>query len=199
MKQIIILILFAIQCQVFAQSDFVEWTQDYEITIDNFRAEIPNNDKDEIQEYFLASNLAFEYEMNAVEFALTKNFNKYVRAYFSAEQSYLEDDLMTAQVLEIVNVEFDILELFARKLRKELAENKNYLSSNEFYKSTYEAIKQDYEKYIAAFRNTIAKAENKNAAITKAQKIVNLEIESFSAFCKECATEKPKFWEKLVK
>lgn len=174
-----------------AQS-IVEWSPDEVIDIRSFKAACPEMADDGIQRYSLVATFDFNYQMANIQFIMTKNFNKYVTSYYIPNNSWIEKGELTDQIFKMANLDFDILELFARKFRKQMFENKRAGSNTNFYQQLFNEVNKEYTAFTASLNSEIVSSENVDELLSKYSSQVNLEIESLSDYCKACKPKKKK-------
>jgi len=166
-----------------------EWRENYKLTVLDFRAEAPTSREDQGQSYFLAGNLDFAYAMSSYEFMLTKNFNKFVKAYFNPDLSWLQQGEGTEVLLKYAQMDFDLLELHARKYRQRIYTEKKALSNPNFFKQTHDEINAEMARRQVDMQNAIAESEGKRDAFHEQ---LLKEIGELAEFCKECKPAKKK-------
>ena len=140
-----------------------------------------------------ATRINFAYQMSNYEFMFTKNFNNKVVCKFLTEAASIQapDSAMGLQLLALAQYEFDLSELYARKLRKQMFEEKGAFSSAQFFVPISSEL--DKERTVV-FNNTVndthfgkdtAKLQELHAAVLN-------EITALSDFCKDCKPAKKK-------
>ena len=192
MKKIIIIAFLLIAVQINAQNA-IEWDGKYQIQLSDFKSkatQIGNVSSNSIQ---TASGLNFSIQMSNVEFMFTKNFNSKVSSTFKRESaSIIATDTITAErMVKFAQYEFDLSELYARKLRKDLYANKGTFSDISFLQPLYDAIQKDYvEEHGEASKKT--NLGQKKDILIKLNDAVLLRIQELSDFCKTCKPPKKK-------
>lgn len=192
MKKTIISTLLLITVQINAQNA-VEWDGKYQIQLSDFQSkatQIGNASGNSIQ---TASGLNFSLQMSNVEFMFTKNFNPKVSSTFKRESaSIIAADTITAKrMMKFAQYEFDLSELYARKLRKDLYVNKGTFSDISFLQPLYDAIQKEYvEEHGEASKKT--NLGQKEDILKKLNDDVLIRIQELSDFCKTCKPPKKK-------
>ena len=129
--------------------------------------------------------------MSNVEFMFTKNFNAKVISSFKRDAaSIIVTDSITAKyLLNFAQYEFDLSELYARKLRKEIYDKKGTFSDVSFLQVLFNSIQQHYtEDHAMASKNTnLGQEEEKLAAI---HSVVLQKINELPDLCKSCKPPK---------
>ena len=192
MKKIIIIAFLLIAVQINAQNA-IEWDGKYQIQLSDFKSkatQIGNVSSNSIQ---TVSGLNFSIQMSNVEFMFTKNFNSKVSSTFKRESaSIIATDTITAErMVKFAQYEFDLSELYARKLRKDLYINKGTFSDISFLQPLYDVIQKDYvEEHGEASKKT--NLGQKKDILIKLNDAVLLRIQELSDFCKTCKPPKKK-------
>lgn len=187
LKNLFTLILLLSAFHTFSQEK-TEWREDYKISLADFQAQPPKS-RDMAQSYFLGGNLGFGYAMSNYEFMFTKNFNKHVSAYFTPSNSWLQEGEGTEVLLQYAQMEFDLLELYARKCRNRLYESKSALSNHDFFQQAYDEVTAEMVKRQVEMQDAVLESESKMVAYHQQ---IRKEISELADFCKECKPTKPK-------
>ncbi|SEG06610.1 hypothetical protein [Flavobacterium urumqiense] len=192
MKKIIIIAFLLIAVQINAQNA-IEWDGKYQIQLSDFKSkatQIGNVSSNSIQN---ASGLNFSIQMSNIEFMFTKNFNSKVSSTFKRESaSIIATDTITAErMVKFAQYEFDLSELYARKLRKDLYVNKGTFSDISFLQPLYDVIQKEYvEEHGEASKKT--NLGQKKDILKKLNDDVLIRIQELSDFCKTCKPLKKK-------
>jgi hypothetical protein len=139
------------------------------------------------------STFDFVYSMSSYEFMFTKNFNDKVNCYFSRHSASLiaPDSTFAIDLINFAQFAFDLSELYARKFRKELFENKGAFSNSDFFHEYYNEIQGEYvERYSNASITTDLGRNHEK--LSELQKKVLDEIQELSEYCKTCKPKKRK-------
>ena len=161
----------------------MEWKENSRLTVLDFRAEPPNSQEGQGQSYFFAGNLDFAYALSSSEYNLKKNFNQIVTAYYNPDLSWLQQGEGTEVLLKYAQIDFDLLELHARKYRQRLFTNKKALSNPAFFQQAREENKAELARRQVEMENAIAESESKRDAFHEQ---LLKEISELAEFCKEC-------------
>ena len=169
----------------------IEWDGKYSLKLSDFQS--PSSQIGDVNIFSIqtGSTFDFEYVMNAVEFMMTKNFNDKVDCYFLRNNAVLiaPDSVMAYDLLAFAQYTFDLSELYARKLRKSLYENKNAFSKYNFYKEYFDKMQNDYvREYSDAGKMTNLGRDRKK--LNELHRKVLKEIDDLSQFCKTCKPKK---------
>lgn len=192
MKNIIIFMtLILIGFHMTAQKQ-IEWSEEIIINEKSFQGTLPNLTDDNYQEYYFSTSFDFNFQMLSLQFTFTKNFNKYVTAYYVPEFSWMEEGDLTEQLLLMANMDFDLVELFARKFRKKLFEAKNLGSNVNFFSHLHNEINNEYIARNAEIRSRLKTTDNLSDYLVEDNDRINAEIQELGEFCKTCKPQKKK-------
>jgi hypothetical protein len=126
-----------------------------------------------------------------IEFMFTKNFNSKINNVFKRESSsIIAVDVESANaIIALVQYGFDLSELYARKLRKKIFEEKRTMSNISFLKPIYDENQKQLNELIADASNETVFGSEKDKLKTLHEQVLK-EIQDLSDFCKECKTTK---------
>src|SRR6478609_8493552 len=113
----------------------IEWNENYKLGLSDFQS--PSTEvgpKVSIISLQSGSNIDFSFYMSNAEFITTKNFNSKVACTFNRKSASLiaPDTTSAMDLLAFSQYGFDMAELYARKLRKRLYEEKGAFSNASF-------------------------------------------------------------------
>lgn len=130
------LILF---CFILIQSsgDRIYWTDDGRITWNDFQADPPRRSD---HSAFAVTGLEITYERVGSKLSFE------VKAYFNKKESWKKDSSLSEYLLKHEQLHFDIAELAARRLRKDIS-NCRFTAKN--YKRKYAELKEKGERFFA--------------------------------------------------
>jgi len=193
MKSIFALFIFMTPAICFGQSEIV-WSSGYELTLADFQSSETEISKDmDGYSLFSGANIDFSFQMSNVEFMMTKNFNSKVRTLFHRDQASIvaPDSLSALQMVAVAQYHFDLAELYSRKIRKELYEEKGAFSNASFFQPIFDK----YEKERSAQSARIFKSTEfgkKEEILREEHQKVLAEIETLPDFCFDCKPPKKK-------
>ena len=170
----------------------VDWREDLEITFESFQGDLPEFEEDNVQQYSFSATFDLNFHMLNLQFAFTKNFNQYVSTYFIPDYSWMETGQFTEQLLLMANLDFDLLELYARKFRKRMFESKSLASNTDFYSKLYDEISKELIAKQSLIQNKIRTHDKPLEYLASEIETVNSEIKKLSEFCKTCKPQKRK-------
>lgn len=186
----VVVYLFSIS-SVFSQS-VLEWSNDYKLQKSDFEAS-KNTGDGTMYSVHAAISINFGFQMSNYEFMFSKNFNSKVSPRFARNASYIiaPDGDTADKLLKLAQVEFDLAELYARKFRKLMFENKKAFSEPDFYQKLYEKVYAEF-----TMRNSQI-VQNTNMGMAEIRLKENhdqvlIEIDELADFCKTCKPKKRK-------
>jgi hypothetical protein len=131
MKILIFIFYFFSTITLFGQNatddNLVLWSSTRKLTIDDFGIKTKNNETNPSFAQF-----SIEYQVSGFSF-MSKKFNKKVRNYLIKSASTIDTTSNVTASIRYQQTLFDICEIYTRKFRKELKENKKkIISGTEF-------------------------------------------------------------------
>ncbi|MBC5837676.1 hypothetical protein [Flavobacterium muglaense] len=192
MKKLFSLLCIFINLITYSQNE-INWDGKYNLQLSDFKSASTQIGGVQINNIMMPIGFEFSIMMSNVEFMFTKNFNSKVGNSFNREAaSIIAVDEATAKYLvNFAQYGFDLTELYARKLRKKIYDDKKTLSNVSFLKPIYDDFQRELnEKLANASKETdLGKSQNKLATLHQQ---VMLDIAELSDFCKECKPLKKK-------
>jgi hypothetical protein len=192
MKKAIFLILIFHSLISKSQND-IDWNGIYKLQLSDFQS--PSTQIGNVNVYSLTScsGFAFAFYMSNAEFIFTKNFNSKVSCQFSRMAASLvaPDTATAAQLINFARFDFDLAELYARKCRQKLFENKKAFSNVTFFKPVYDEVQKEFiTRHTEAAKETDIGRDSTKLVILHAR--VLDEIDQLPDFCKTCKPNKKK-------
>lgn len=188
-----LLIAVGLFCTFTASAQAIlEWNSDYKLTLEDFNS-VEIEPSSTLYSLTSPAGLDFSFYMTNYEFMFTKNFNSKVRCVFNTELAHITspNEEISESLLAFAQYHFDLAELYTRKFRKEIFENKGAFSSVEFFQPIYTEI----NKELAARHSQAGKLTEYGIREAELQKLhleVMEEIEALASFCKTCKPPKVK-------
>ncbi|MES2679281.1 MAG: hypothetical protein V4635_05320 [Bacteroidota bacterium] len=171
----------------------IEWTDNYQLRLSDFQSPATQVGQTTIYSLHPGSGMDFSFYMSKAEFMFTKNFNSKVNCSFnrSAASIIAPDSAIATDLLNFGRYDFDLSELYARKFRKKLYEEKGAFSDISFFKPIYDQVQSEFaERHVIAAKTSDLGRNNEK--LRELHGDVLKEIEQFSDFCKECKPVKKK-------
>lgn len=192
MKQLFFLLIIVIfPITSFSQNQF-DWDASRVLTMQDFQSKRSTMSGDKI---FIQSSarMGFEVSMSNYEFMLTKNFNSKVSCTFTPKSAVLiaPDENSAKALIKFAQYQFDVNELYARKFRKLLFENKGTFSDIKFIQPLFETIQEELTDRITEASELTDLGLDTEQLLTLHLKVLD-EIEALKDFCKSCKPPKSK-------
>ena len=188
----LLLLLVILSNGLIAQENRLEWEPFHSLSIQDFQGPKTAVNED-IDNVFVQSGvtLDFAFEMSNIELMFTKNFNDKVGCTFNRDAAVImaPDSLRAKRLIALVSYDFDLSELYARKIRKELFENKKTFSDASFFQPYFDKMIAERNK-VSSWVYTETDFGNKTALLEKEHQAVKKELTELSDFCKECKPQK---------
>lgn len=192
MRQLFTLLFLAFTTVLYGQNT-IDWNGEYQLQLSDFKS--PTTKIGGVNMYSLhtPASLDFSFYMTNAEFMFTKNFNSKVNCSFNRSAATLiaPDSLYASNLLNFARFDFDLSELYARKLRKKLFEEKSAFSDISFFRVFYDQIQQEFATRHSKAAEATELGANKEK-LTELHKEVLQEIELLAEFCKMCKPSKKK-------
>lgn len=185
-----LLFFFLLSTLVLNAQNTFDWNADYKLQQSDFQStatQIGSN----LTSLDASPQIKFEYQMSMAQFMFTKNFNAKVSYTFTRNAAAFTapDEATAEKIINFAQYEFDLTELYARKLRKKLFEAKGTFSDTNFFKSAYDEIQKEYtERHVNA--GTTTNLGQNEAQLKTLHDEVLQEIMMYSDFCKSCKPPK---------
>ena len=183
---------FLMGLTAFGQGEAIEWSKEYQLELTDFKN--PETEiNPEVSTVFIQSGATIElgFQMSNFSFMLKKHFNDKVICRFHKKAALLiaTDSTSAERLVKLSQFDFDLSELYARKIRKELYENKKTFSKSNFFEPFYNKMIQEQNE----IRGRVYKDSefgNNMDVVKKEHQLVLAGIEELVAFCKECKLPK---------
>jgi hypothetical protein len=192
MRHLFIAILLAIVSNVKGQNT-IEWDGNYQLKLSDFQSTATQIGGTNIYSLNTVSSFDFSFYMSSGEFMFTKNFNSKVNCSFNRNAASLvaPDSLIATDLLFFARYQFDLSELYARKFRKRLFEEKGAFSNVNFFRPIYDEIQREFnERQTIAMKATDLGRDNEK--LRQIHQDVIKEIAQLANFCKTCKPPKKK-------
>lgn len=176
----------------YSQDTSIEWSPDYELKLEDFQnpgTEINQDNNNVLIQSGVTIELAFQ--MNGVAFMFKKNFNDKVICKFRKDAALIiaPDTLNVPRLLSLAQFDFDLSELYARKIRKEIYENKKVVSNSNFFEPYFNSMISERNE-ISSKVYKDSDFGNKGEIVRKEHETVLKEIEELADFCSSCKPPK---------
>lgn len=177
--------------QLFAQEPLL-WNPDYELQLSDFQS--PESEIDPgLTSYsiYSGSKIDFSFNMNSVSFMFTKNFNDKIKAIFQKNLAVLvaPDSLTANQLLQFGRYDFDLVELYARKIRKKIYEEKGTFSDSKLFQPIFNELQEEMNTVSAQVFKATDFGKDTELLLKEHNKVID-EINTLSNFCLTCKPRK---------
>ena len=188
LKTFLYVVCFLLTHLTFAQ-DIIEWSPTYQLTKSDFQLKAPNSSNS--QRYYAACQMDFSYQMSNYEFMFTKNFNRFSRAIFNRKASWIDDGPLVDRLIDLAQLDFDLVELYTRKIRKRMFEEKRAFSNANFYQQAVNDTQRLYSERLAQIVRDTDSGQSETRTREIREQVVR-EINELNEYCKECKPGKKK-------
>jgi len=187
-KNLFILIFFALGILSSSAQNFLEWSADRPLRVEDFEAPAPNSG----QMQTASGSFSVSYELRGLSLITTQNLNPYVHCNFQKDASYFDqaDKEATQRMLAYQQLIFDVYELEARNLRKRFFEERTRLLTKG-PGEIYQEVAAEHARLLSNVENETFHGSSSDE-ITRLTKWVKEEIEKLSDFCLDCKPVKKK-------
>ncbi len=120
-------------------NNYLLWSAEYKLTVEDFSIKTK-----QLETTPSFAQFSLDYQVSGFDF-LMKNFNKKVRNNFIRSASWIDTTIDFSQTLNYQQTLFDLCEIYARKFRKALKENKRKIAKGTAI------IQQLNEQFISEF------------------------------------------------
>jgi hypothetical protein len=192
MKRVIFFILILYTLPSKSQNE-INWDGIYKLQLSDFQSPATQIGSTNVYSLNSLCGFTFSFYMSNAEFIFTKNFNSKVSCTFSRTLAALvaPDSAMAYEVLNFARFDFDLAELYARKCRQKLYENKKAFSNIDFFKPVYEEVQKEFlTRHTNAAKETDIGRDSTKLIVLHAA--VMDEIAQLPDFCKACKPNKKK-------
>lgn len=186
-------ILFALISSIIYSQDKIDWDGKYQLELTDFKSPSTQIGNTNLYSLNTPSGIEFSFSMSNMEFLFTKNFNSKVSNSFKPNASSLvaPDEKTANDLKNFAKYQFDLSELYARKLRKRLYEEKGAFTNADFFKPIYDEIQNEFTQRMTTAGKETDMGRNPEKLKVLHQQIL-IEIQELSNFCKACKTPSKK-------
>lgn len=188
------ILLALLLCPAFSYSQrIIDWDGTYQLQLSDFQSPLTEIAPVSVFGVNTGGGIDFAFHMSNTEFMFTRNFNAKVNCSFKPDvASLIAPDSATALcLLDFARYEFDLQELYARKFRKRLYEEKGAFSNVGFFRPVYDEIQKQYieRRNLAVKKSDLGRDK---ALLAELHQLVLTEIGTLADFCKACKPAKKK-------
>ena len=193
-KFFLAIVFLSIAYPVLFAQDVIEWDSNCQLQLSDFRSPTTQIGEGDVYSLYSGSTFSFAFQMSNAEFMFTKNFNSKVSCIFRRNLASLvaPDSARATDLLLFSRYEFDLAELYARKTRQQLYDQKSAFSSLSFFQPVFEQSQKEFsERHVAAGRATDL-GQNREKLQELQQEVRHEIATTYSDFCKTCKPTKKK-------
>jgi hypothetical protein len=193
MKSVFFLFFVLTLSTGFGQS-IVIWTSEFELQLSDFQSPQSEINSD-LTSYsiYSGSNMDFSFQMSNYEFMFTKNFNSKVKTIFNRKAGVItaHDSTTANQLVNFAQYSFDLTELYTRKFRQKMYEEKGAFSNVNFFKPIFEELQEQMNAESARVLKATELGKESELLTQEHQKVLS-QIEQLMDFCLDCKPPKKK-------
>lgn len=192
MKNIFLVLTIAFSTSFAIAQEPIVWNPDYELQLSDYQSpESEINAALTSYSIYSGSKIDFSFNMNSVSFMFTKNFNDKVKAIFQRNLAVLvaPDSLTANQLLQFGRYDFDLVELYSRKIRKKIYEEKGAFSDASLFQPIFNELQQEMNTVSAQVFKATDFGKDAEMLQIEHNKFIN-EINTLSDFCMTCKPKK---------
>jgi hypothetical protein len=172
----------------------MEWKPDYELQLGDYQS-AQTEISPELTSYsiYSGSKIDFSFNMSSVAFMFTKNFNSKVKAIFHKNLAVLiaPDTLTATQLVRFGRYDFDLVELYSRKIRKKIYEEKGAFTDAKSFQPIFNEFQEEMNTVSAqVFKATDFGKDS--VLLQQEHKKVLQQLKALSDFCTNCKPDKKK-------
>ncbi|WP_324025568.1 hypothetical protein QSV08_20635 [Maribacter sp. BPC-D8] len=192
LKKIIFTLFIALSSSLVIAQEPMQWTPDYELQLSDYQSpESEINAALTSYSIYSGAKIDFSFNMNSVSFMFTKNFNSKVKAIFQKNLAVLvaPDSLTANQLLQFGRYDFDLVELYSRKIRKKIYEEKGAFSDSSLFQPIFNELQEEMNTVSAQVFKATDFGKDSEMLQKEHNKVVD-EINALSDFCMTCKPKK---------
>ncbi|PZF72005.1 hypothetical protein [Taibaiella soli] len=169
----------------------IQWDGQYQLQFSDFQSKATQLTGARVYSINPGDRISFAYNTTNGQLLFTKNFNSTVSCSFNREIAALmaPDEETANALLNYARYEFDLSELYARKLRKRFYEGKTIASGITFFDPLYDAVQKEYSARNGLDAQETDMGRNEILLKEKHEQVLK-EIADLEDFCKTCKPAK---------
>src|SRR6478609_4188559 len=186
-------ILFFLSATFANAQSIIDWSESYQLQFSDFQSAATQISGGNILSLQSGASIDFSFAMSNAEFMFTKNFNSKVGCQFmrSAASLVSPDSISAMSLLNFCRFDFDLTELYTRKFRKKIYEEKAAFSNVSFFRPIYDEIIREFSerRTMAGKQTDLGRDKEK---LDELHQEVLKEVQDLADFCKTCKPPKKK-------
>jgi hypothetical protein len=184
-------VIMLIVSTAFGQN-IIEWKSDVKLQLADFQSSQSEINKElSVYSLYSGASMDFSFHMSSYEFMFTKNFNSKVKTTFNPLAAVIiaPDSVIANQLLRFGQYSFDLTELYVRKFRKELNDQKGAFSSVSFFQPIFNKLQEELNAENARVQKLTNLGENEVLLSQLSMGVLD-EIEKLADWCYDCKPPK---------
>ncbi len=186
--------LLILSCCIAQCQSLIDWDSEYELKLEDFKS--PQTEINEaLTSYAIYSGayLDFSFSMPGAVFMMTKNFNSKAKTVFDQNSSIITapDSATALQLVRFGKFNFDLVELYTRKFRKRLHEEKGAFSDVDFFRPIFDELQAEQNAESARVLKATDLGKDEYLLEVERQKVRD-QIAELAAYCFGCKPPKRK-------
>tara|TARA_R110002051_G_scaffold3131_6_gene16848 strand:- start:52 stop:639 length:588 start_codon:yes stop_codon:yes gene_type:complete len=194
LKKFLFILFIVVSFSLAFAQEPMQWTPDYELQLSDYQSpESEINTALTSYSIYSGAKIDFSFNMNSVSFMFTKNFNEKVKAIFQKNLAVLiaPDSLTANQLLQFGRYDFDLVELYARKIRKKIYEEKGAFSDTKLFQPIFNELQEEMNTVSAQVFKATDLGKDSVKLRMEHDKVLS-QINALSDFCMTCKPKKNK-------
>ena len=183
-----------LSCQWLYSQTIIEWSPDYQLQLGDFQS-VQTEINGDLSTYsiFSGTTMDFSFQMPTGVFMFTKNFNSKATTTFNRNTAVIiaPDSAIAMSLVKFGQYNFDLTELYTRKFRQKLYEEKGAFSDINFFLPIYQELQAELNAEIARVYKLTETGLNSTLLEIEHEKVLS-QIDLLSDFCKSCKPSKKK-------
>ncbi|APQ16589.1 hypothetical protein [Maribacter hydrothermalis] len=170
----------------------IEWNSDFILQVEDYQSpESEINSELTFYSIYSGAKIDLSFNMNSVSFMFTKNFNDKVKAVFQKKLAVLiaPDSITAMQLVQFGRYDFDLVELYTRKIRKKIYEEKGAFSDSGLFQPIFNELQEEMNMVSAQVFKATDFGKDTELLQKEHDKVID-EINTLSDFCKACKPRK---------
>ncbi|SEI84112.1 hypothetical protein SAMN05216327_104179 [Dyadobacter sp. SG02] len=192
MKYLYLVVLLICSLSASCQN-IIDWDDNYQLELSDFQSAKTSIGSGDMYSLSVPAHMNFSFHMSSYEFMFTKNFNSKAVCNFNRSAGLIvaPNQEIALSLLALARYDFDLCELYTRKVRQGLYENKGTFSDVNFFQPIFTRLETEYvDRSTTAHQETDLGRDQEKLDLLHQQ--VKKEIGELVDFCKTCKPPKRK-------
>jgi hypothetical protein len=173
--------------------NIIDWDENYQLELSDFQSAKTIIGSGDMYTLSVPAHMNFSFHMSSYEFMFTKNFNSKAVCNFNRNAGLIiaPNQEIAISLLALARYDFDLCELYTRKVRQGLYENKGAFSDPNFFQPIFTKLETEYVERSTTVHQETDLGRNQ-AKLDFLHQQVKKEIGELADFCKTCKPPKRK-------